>query len=131
MSAMQLAIDYGVGAGNDEAGRHLLKLLRAVVDVVGVKQVAFDLDTSPSGLLHALEGKDRHLPAKWIPYLIRKAPSDEIVEFLAGLRGLEVQPRVELTAEQRLERLEEAMSETLGEDIRRVIQQRARRGRRT
>lgn len=102
----------------DAAWTEFRRLLRTVVDHIGLKQVAYDLDIAPSSLLHALDERDRHhVRASWLPYLVRKAPSDEVVTFLAGLRGLDVVPRKELTAEEKLEKLQETLSRHLGPEI--------------
>lgn len=114
VAVSQLAL----GLAHDGAWHEFRRLLRAVVDFVGVKQVAYDLDVAPSILLNALEERDRHhVRADWLPYLVRKAPNDDLVTFLASLRGLDVVPRRELTDAEKLERLDGVLKRHLGEGI--------------
>lgn len=103
--------------------QRLLSLLNDVVTVVGVKVAAADLDTSPSVLKHALAARDRHyIKAEWLPYLIAKAPSDEIVELLASVRGLVVGEKRELTADEKLARLESAIEKHFSRAVREAIE---------
>jgi hypothetical protein len=126
MSPAQLALDYVAGDGHRPHWQHLRRLLREVVDFVGCKEVAYDLDVSPSALLHALDERERHhVRAEWIPYLIRRAPNDSVLEFLASLRGLELVPRKELTPEEELARLKEELAKSLGPELVRGIYTRA------
>ena len=97
-------------------------LLADVVAVVGVKQAAGDLDTSPSQLKHALAARDRHhMRMEWLPYLIDKAPSDDVVALLASIRGLVVEPEKTLTPAERLAQAEDRAAKHLSPEIRALI----------
>jgi hypothetical protein len=50
-----------------------------------------------------------------------KAKTDDIPAFVAMWRGLSVVPRKELTPEQKLARLEQALAEELGPETRKAI----------
>jgi hypothetical protein len=103
-------------------------LLRRMVDAIGLKQVCYDLDVSPSALLHALDERDRHIRASWIPYLVARAPrelGDAYVERLAAHRGLEVVPAKPRSPEQQLQDLLDALTESLGPELRAAVLARA------
>lgn len=124
----QLALRYDGQAQAEVDWTRLRDLLREVVDFVGVKQVAFDLDIAPSSLVQALNGHDRHhVRLAWLPYLVRKAPNAAVLEFLAELRGLEVQPAKPLTPEEELAALKEALDESLGPELRTAVLAKARK----
>lgn len=110
----------------------LRRLLREVVDQVGVKQVAYDLDLSPSQLLHALDERERHhVHAEWLPYLIVKAADDRIVEFVCALRGLEPTESKPLAADEELANLKEEVSKNFGPAIASALLTAAKRRRRS
>lgn len=127
----QLALPYDGRRAVDADWDVLRELLREAVDFIGVKQVAYDLDVAPSSLVQALSGADRHhIRAEWIPYLIRRAPNDRIVEHLADLRKLEVQPAKPATPEEELASLRRALVDSLGPELVESITARAKRYRR-
>lgn len=115
-SPEQLPLEYNDRWRNHESWQRLLGEIRTAVAVIGLKQAAYDLDTQPSVLAHALAERERHyVRAEWLPYLVAHAPTDEIVRRLAGLRGLDVQARAELTPEEKLDALDEALDRVLGQ----------------
>lgn len=100
----------------------LRRMLRAALDDVGVKQAAYDLDVAPSVLLDGLAERGRHhAHAEWVPYLVARARSHELVEYLAGLRGLEVRKARPASPEERLEATEAALGELLGPELLAVL----------
>ena len=114
----QLDLAFFESTDHAKAWAYMLQLARAVVDEVGLKQVAFDLDMAPSQLSHCLNERERHnLPAKAVPYLVMKAKTNDLVAFLAILRGLQVKPRVELSPQEKLDRLLAKLGEQLGPDV--------------
>ena len=83
---------------------------KRVVDDIGLKQAAFDLDIQPSLLSHAVAERERHyLRAEWLIYLVRKDESGKLLAALADVGGWELSRRIELTSDQRLDRLESAL----------------------
>ncbi len=100
-----------------------------MVNAIGLKQVAFDLDVSKSQLLNAFDERNNaHVHAEWIDYLVTKAPrelGDEYVASLAALRGLEVIPAKPRTPTEELQDLKDALAESLSPDIRAAILARA------
>jgi hypothetical protein len=123
---MQLGIAYDPQWQASSAWRDLVVEFRRTVDGVGLKEAAYQLDTSPSQLAHALAERDRHyIRGSWMPYLIQVAPDNRSTDILCRLRGLTVTPAAELTPEQKLERLTRALGECLGDDLRQAIYERA------
>jgi hypothetical protein len=116
----------GRGGRLDDRWAALRKEVRAAADELDPKQVAYDLDVSPSQLSHALAERDRHIPMKWIIYFVeRSRHGAKIAAYLAALSGHELTPRRELTPEERLERIERAIAEELGPGVRRAVLERA------
>jgi hypothetical protein len=110
--------------GRESREERLLDLEREAVSEIGIKQVCFDLDISPSQLAHALAGRDYHyVRAEWLPYLVAKAriAGPKIAKFFCSLCALDAVPRRELTAEEKLERLETSLRKNLGPDLQRVV----------
>lgn len=116
----------GRGGKLDDRWAALREEVRLAVIELGEKEVAYDLDVSPSQLSHALAERDRNIPMKWIIYLIeRSRRGTKIAGYLAALAGHDLAPRKELTPEERLERIERAMSQELGPGVLRAIHERA------
>lgn len=124
----QPELPFGVGSDADRQWTALLAIIRDVVDEVGLKQCAFDLDVSPSQLSHALNERERHhVPARWLVYFVRRSRHDDLPAFFAQLRGLELVARPTISPEEELRRLKEAMSECLSAEVRDVIAAKVRR----
>lgn len=108
------------------AEAHMIALVRDVVDCVGLKEAAFQLDMSPSDLSHCLARRKRmHIPIEALPKIVKMAKDNQIPSFIAAIRGLAAVPRETMTPEQRLARLEQAMAEELGPGVRKAIHVRA------
>jgi hypothetical protein len=108
----------------------LLAYFNETVTVIGVKQAAADLDTSPSVLKHALCERERHeVKARWVPYLLRKAPNDEPAALLVSVRGLEICQQKTMTPEQELAALRAALATTVGPEVQRIVEQKVRSSR--
>lgn len=120
----QVALPLGDRRDSDGRAQTLIDLVTEGVAELGHKQVAYDLDMSPSQLSHALAGRDRHhVPLPLLLYVARKSQlvGDRIAKFFAAMRGFDVSPRRELTAEERLEKLETALRKNLGPELQRVV----------
>jgi hypothetical protein len=123
VSAAWTQLELGVpGASDHEAAwQMLLKLIRAEVDRRGLKEIAYDLDVAPSLLSHCLNERERHnVPAKWIAYFVMKADNDDIVAFLALLRGLKVEPRQQMKPEEEVARYRQWVA-SLPESMRKAV----------
>jgi hypothetical protein len=106
------------------------ELLSNVLDLLQLKQVAADLRVTVSALSHAASWNGKNaFHADWIPYLIVKAPSAQVVSFLAGLRGLAVVEPPKMSPEEELRALKASLHRHLGEDLRTVIVNSAKVGR--
>ncbi len=117
---MQLALSYGPANAGGEDWQVELAWARRVVDVLGHKHVAGELDIAPSTLTDALLERERKaIKAEWIAKLRRMAPPEMRREYLmlvCPALGYEVpQPKRALTdAEWRLE-AKRLLKEKLGD----------------
>lgn len=85
----------------------MLERCRAVADVIGRKEVAFDLDTPRTRLDHALFERDRHhLRGMELVYLVLRGDAPTILEPLHAELGLVLAPQQPLTTAEKLARLE-------------------------
>ena len=110
----------------EQEGKSVLEAARRVVDVVGLKQVGWDLDLQPATVAHMLRGqKGSYFRLAHAPYLLRKAPDVELANALLAPAGLHAMPVVTMTPEERLARLEQTLAEHLGPEIRSAIYARA------
>lgn len=124
MTQLDLSTESSIESG--AAWQAVLEEIRAIVNEVGPKQVAADLDMSPSYLNHCLNERERNnLPAKAIPYFVRKAKTDRLAQLIVGVRGLDVIPKKVMTPEEELARLKDALAAKLSPDVRAVILQAA------
>ena len=99
-----------------------------MAEAIGLKTVAYDLDVAPSQLSHALDERERNLPARWVAYLVAGAPAelgDEYVRRLAKLRGLEVHEARPPSPEEELAALKAALAEELGAGARAAVMAKA------
>ena len=111
-----------------QEGAAVLESARRVVDVVGLKQVGWDLDLPAASVAHMLRGnKGSYFRLAHAPYLLRKAPDLELANALLAPAGLHAVPIVTMTPEERLARLEQTLAEHLGPDLRQAIYARAYR----
>ncbi len=110
---MQTALSFVDDYPTKLAERKLLDAIRQAVANISIKELAFKLNIQPSLLADAMaERSNKGVRASWLVTVIKDAPlSDAIATLneLAALRGLEVVPRKELTAEEKAERLEEKL----------------------
>lgn len=118
MNQLELRPDWTVLWDEDR------RLLRRMAEAIGLKEVAFALDVAPSQLSHALDERERNLPARWVAYLVATAPAelaDEYVRRLARLRGLDVVEAQKLSPEDELAALKAALAEELGTGARGAV----------
>jgi hypothetical protein len=91
----------------------ILDEIRRVVNVRGLKEVAFDLDLRASHLAHALAYRERKgIRAEWLPYLVAHAPDTRLAAALVAPARLGVVPVCELTVEQKLDKLLRALEKS-------------------
>jgi hypothetical protein len=89
----------------------VLDCVRDIVRARGNKDIAYALDVSPSDLSHALAERNRsELKLRYLPTLLRLRHNDDLPKAIARAAGLELAPARPLTAAERLERLEAALS---------------------
>lgn len=94
----------------------LLELVRMVAVDVGRKTVADELDLSRSVLDNILLDRDRHaLKARHLMYFILRDRSGRILALLAEMSGRRVEPRRELTADEKVRAYERAIRRRLGD----------------
>jgi hypothetical protein len=83
---MQLALTYAPAHAGADDWQEMLAWIRRAVDVVGHKEVAYQLDVQPSQLTDALNERERKdVKAKWIPVLLRLVPESLEREFFVLL----------------------------------------------
>jgi len=123
----QMPLPLDRSSGVEAAWDIVLKMIRAEIDARGgLKTVAGDLDVAPSQLSHSLNERDGHnFYARWLIDLLMKSKTDDLSAFFAMLRGRKLAPQKELTPEQKLARLEEAMAAELGPGTRAAVLARA------
>lgn len=104
------------------------KLVAETIDLIGTKQAAYDLDMQPSLLLHMLAERDRHrISGRVLVYAVTHAKDTTLVGFLAACGGQQIVTPEEITPEEELRRLKEAMGECLSVEMRDVIARKVRR----
>ncbi len=110
---MQTAMSFVEDYPTKMAERKLLDAIRQCVANISLKELAYRLNIQPSLLADAMaERANKGVRASWLVSIVKEAPINDVISLLnelASLRGLEVVPRKELTAEERAERLEEKL----------------------
>lgn len=124
----QIDLEFGPDARARECWADVLTAIRAAIDSIGHKELAYRLDVAPSLLSEALNERERkHVQARWLPTILLLAPDPHrkaILDALAGAAGYEVAAKKVLSPEERLTRLEDALRTRLGkvgEDLLRSI----------
>jgi hypothetical protein len=75
----------------------IVRLFREVVDRVGLKVAAGELDVAPSQLAHCCAARgSNHVQAEWLAWAVRQQGGEEIARHLAGLAGFELVPAAPL-----------------------------------
>lgn len=120
MAREQLELGFSPDREWDEDRR----LLRRMAEAIGLQEVAYQLDVSPSQLSHALDERERNLPARWIRFLVARAPEDlarEYVARIAGLRKWRLVDAPPMTPAEELSALKDALASCLGPEMRQVV----------
>lgn len=93
-----------------EAWTEWLDAIREIVRQVGHKEASFALDLAGSDLSNALAERNRfELKARHLPKLLSLRSTDVLPQLIADHCGLELAPLRQLTAAEKLERLEGAI----------------------
>lgn len=113
---MQLALTYAPAHAGADDWQEMLGWVRRAVDVVGHKEVAYQLDVSPSQLTDALNERERKdVKAKWIPVLLRLVPESlerEFFELISKQHGYETpKKRKPRTPDEELREVRRLLSE--------------------
>jgi hypothetical protein len=116
---MQLALSYSAAHAGADDWQNQLTWLRRVVDVLGHKHVAAELDIAPSTLTDALLERERKsIKGEWIAKLLHMADEGLRRDWFAMVcpsLGFEVpQPTKTRTAEERLADLERQIADRFG-----------------
>jgi hypothetical protein len=114
-TAMTQTSLFDVPADAEAAWRDLKKYIAQAVEEIGHKEVAYALDVSGSYLSHCLAERERHsIPLRWLPVLLRMGRTDDLLGYLAALRGREVVAQQVLTPEEELTRMKQALLKNFG-----------------
>jgi len=113
----------GRAGSNDDRWRVILTAIRQAIDEVGPQEVAYDNDLTASALSHAIAERDRHFPASLLVYLIRRSKrfGPVIAGYFAALADCEIAPRRQISPEEELARLKDALAKNLGPEMQRVV----------
>lgn len=123
--AEQLPLHYERGSYHEVHWRRVSQEFNRVIALVGLQQAAYDLDTTPSYLAHAMAERERKHPrASWLVYALMKDPTLGMARALGGAGGFDPKRRVEFTDKERAERLEGAVK-SLDPDLAKLIMARA------
>lgn len=103
-----LPLKYAVRDLYEREGRHVLRVIAEVVkaEIKQADGLAEDLGIAAPQLSAALHGAGKHFAVTWLPALLHQDREHKILRHLAALVGCEVRQRRELTAEEKVERLE-------------------------
>lgn len=109
--------------------------IRAAIEAIGLKDVCWDTGIDRAQLCNQLAGRQtgrgyNHLRADILPYVVRRAPNNDILELLADLRGLELVPVRPMEPAEELAALKDALGSLLGPELRAAVEAKARRLRR-
>ena len=111
----QLGLFETVGVGHRAQWENFLGVLRDEVDRISVKKLAGEVDEKASVISNALAERDRHyFHAEWLVWVIANGPTNEVLAFLAALRGREVVAPEVLTPEEELVRMKQALLKNFG-----------------
>jgi hypothetical protein len=106
---------FHVPVGDDAQWEKARRLTAETIDSIGTKEAAFEMDMAPSLLLHMLAERDRHrISGRVIVWAIAHAKDDDLLRFLAALRGRDVVAPEVLTPEEELVRLKQAVMKNFG-----------------
>ena len=111
-----------LGHDERETYRHdASKLLREIgrtISLIGIKEVAFQLQTTEAALTHSVAQRGRHyFRAEWLDYLLKKTPDLGLARALCEPAGLVVERAPEVTPEEALTGLLRAVANHLGPTI--------------
>lgn len=121
----QLALRYSPAWHASTAWPLVLEEVKRIVAVIGLKEAAYDLDTTPSHLSHALAERERkHLQAEWLVYFVTRDPTTQLLQALADLAACDVKRREPLTDAERGRRYDAAL-DTLDPDLAALVRKRA------
>lgn len=110
---MQFALALDDRATIKRAASRLLEVVRVVVARISIKELAYKLDISPSFLSDALaERSSKGVRMSWLVTIIEMATTTDAIAILneiAAIKRLELNPREKLTAEELSQRYEEKL----------------------
>jgi len=110
--AEQMGLEFNDRWRDAQISASVRKEVRAVVEEVGVKVVAADLDHGHSTLSQKLEEHERHyLRLDELVAIMRRDSTGRILRTLANALGFEVTKRRELTAAEKLERIDSVLDQ--------------------
>jgi hypothetical protein len=114
-------LEYAPRLALEEDVPRLYADARSIVDAVGLKTVAFDLDANKSLVEHALAHRNNNkVSLDWAAYLLRKDEPQRLIRSLCDIAGGDFVPREKLTDAQKIARYERALAK-LPDAMRRAL----------
>lgn len=108
----QLPLRYDARWTNSAAWDEVLNECRRIVALVGLKEAAYDLDTTPSQLSKALNERNdedkaerKYMRGEWLLYFVSRAPDLRLLTLISKVGGCEPTRIAALTPEQENARL--------------------------
>ncbi len=119
----QLVMRYGDAARHRHVWERVLdEIVNVVVPHIGFKQVVYDLDVAPSTLSNALRERERSkISAEALIYFVERSPTLRLLELIAGVGDALVEARPQLTPEEELAALRDAVRRNVGPAMQAVI----------
>lgn len=124
----QIELDYGRAARIRRRSDDTRAVIRMIADVVGLKELAFAADMSPSQAHQAIAG-NKSLKIELVEAALELAPPELKIRLLSSIAGdgFDVSTRAPMTPEEELAALKLALAEELGPETRRAIYERTKR----
>ena len=104
-----------IGTSHADKWQSFLRVFSEEVHRVGLKKMAGEIDEKSSDISNAISERDRHyVRGEWVIWLLANGPTDEVLKFLAALRGRDVVAPEVLTPEEELSRTKTEMVKHFG-----------------
>lgn len=122
----QLKINWEGRGHRDDLWQRMLEHLKRIRNEATPKEMAYRCDVAVSSLSHALSKRNGYaIHMEWFLDFMFSDDHDQMLAWLADLRGYELVKKKPLDAESKLEKLEDALERSLGPDLIKAIKRQA------